>query len=152
MAAQFDRLGVRFLYPENWVISEEQADSNPRIVSLESPEGALWTLSLHPDRGDPSVLTKKVLETLQAEEEYVDFDIEPVRQRLADFEAEGYDLQFFCRHQVVSARIRGLNCGDFTLLILCQSEDREFERLEPVFRAITHSLLTSANWENSVGQ
>lgn len=152
MAAEFDKLGIRFLYPENWVISEDEVASSPRSISLESPEGALWTLAIHPEASDPTELAESVLATLQAEEDYADFDIETIREDLAGFETIGYDVQFFCRHQVVSATIRALRRGTKTLLILCQCDDRDFERLAPVFTAITHSLLTSATWESPAGE
>ena len=147
MASEYDNHGVHFLYPENWAMSEEDAAELPRIVSLESPEGALWTLAIHPASGDPAELAASVLATLEGEEDYVDFDIEPIEESLSDLPAVGYELQFFCKHQVVSARIRSIALPQATLLVLCQAQDREFEQLEPVFRAITHSLLSDTAGE-----
>jgi hypothetical protein len=38
-------------------------------------------------------------------------------------------------------RIRVFECDSSLVLLLCQAEDREFDRLEPVFEAMTVSLL-----------
>ncbi len=53
----------------------------------------------------------------------------------------GYDLNFFFLDLTNTARIRCVGTERATYTVFCQAEDREFERIEPVFRAMTTSLL-----------
>lgn len=139
MAAVYDRLGVRFVYPENWKLSEDEAIDWPRSVSVESPLGAFWTVMIHPEETD---LDEAVLETLEAlKAEYEQVEIEEAEEEFADRPATGYDLQFFYLDLLITARVRGLQVGSQVIVVISQGEDRDFETLKEVFRAMTESLV-----------
>jgi hypothetical protein len=76
-------------------------------------------------------------------EEYEGLETLEVSERLAGVDSSGCDMCFYCLDFLVNARVLATRALGKTLLILWQAEDREFDQLEPVFRAITISLLQS---------
>ncbi len=139
MTATYESFGIRFLYPENWCITDEQLDEWPRSVSVQSPSGAYWELQVYPSRISPSRLTKQALEAMK--QVYADIESKPVTEELGTINAKGYDLDFFCLDFLVTSRIRCFWVGSRTCLLTCQAESREFDGQQPVFAAITKSLL-----------
>lgn len=139
MPAVYDKLGIRFLYPDNWTLDEQEALEGNRSVSVYSPGGAFWSIVLHPKGTDPGDLAAMALATLK--EEYADSEAEPVSEQVGGQSIRGYDLNFFYLDLTNTALIRGFRTATASCLILCQAEDREFEDLAAVFRAITTSLL-----------
>jgi hypothetical protein len=139
MPAVYDKLGIRFLYPDNWTMDESEALSGNRSVSVYSPGGAFWTIVLHASHLDPDELAAGALETLKSE--YADAEVQSVSEQIGERSISGYDLNFFYLDFTNTALIRGFRTASASCLVLCQAEDREFERVGPVFRAITTSLL-----------
>lgn len=140
MAATYDRLGVRFLYPESWVISEEQAEAFPLSVTLQSPSGAFWTLHIYERPINMPALVQESLEAMQGL--YDGLEYEAAEEPFAGYDSAGYDMDFYCLDFVVTAKSRGILTDDRGFLLLYQAESRDFEELEPVFHAITISLLS----------
>lgn len=138
MPATYDRFGIRFLYPENWSVSEDQVDLRAPSVSLATPGGGFWSLHVHGATADPHELLAEVVRTMQ--QEYESLEAEEVAESIGGFDAVGRDMDFYCLDLIVSARARCFRAGQRMLLILYQAEQREFDDLEPVFRAITLSL------------
>lgn len=139
MAATYENFGVRFLYPENWQITDEQSAHARCEVSLQSPAGAFWSLHVYASRTDRQRLMVQVVESMQTE--YDSLETRPVVESIGEIDAIGRDMDFFCLDFVVSAKARVFYSRDRTFLVLCQAESRDFENLEPVFQAITVSLL-----------
>ena len=139
MSASYENFGIRFLYPDNWAVTDEQVDDWPRSVSVQSPSGAYWELQLYPSRMNPSRLTKEVLQAMK--EVYADIESKAVSEDLWTVTATGYDLDFFCLDFLVTSRIRCFWVGSRTCLLTCQAESRVFDRQQPVFAAITKSFL-----------
>ena len=142
MPAVYDKMGVRFLYPENWTLDESDAVAGRRSVSVYSPEGAFWTLALHNLSTDPKDLVNTVLSAVK--KEYEDFESEPVSEEIAGNPVTGYDLNFYCLDLTNTALVRGFRTDSASCVVLCQAEDRDFKKVEPVFRAITTSLFSPA--------
>ncbi|MCU0871047.1 MAG: hypothetical protein MUE50_01760 [Pirellulaceae bacterium] len=139
MVATYEKFGIRFLYPENWTVSDEQLEDWPRSVSIQSPQGAYWELQVYPSRINPARLVKQALAAM--EQIYEDLEAEPVTEELWEVAATGYDLHFFCLDFLVTSRIRGFYAGSRTCVLTCQAESREFDRQQAVFSAMTKSLL-----------
>jgi len=139
MPAIFDKLGIRFLYPENWTLDEQDAMDGESAVTIYSPEGAFWSVMLHPKEVDPHGLTLAALNAMKAE--FTDFEAEPARETVEGIELAGFDMHFYCLDLTNTALVRGCRLGESTVIILYQAEDRDFATIEPVFRAITISLL-----------
>ena len=136
----YENAGIRFRYPENWRIIEEQTDGDAQTVSVQSPGSGFWMLQVFPLRQESSELTGDLLQMLRGE--YGDIESEPVCQPMLGVEVVGYNLHFFCLDMLVVARARGFTLGNRSCLLLCQAEDREFSELELVFEAMTTSLIT----------
>ena len=142
MVATYENFGIHLLYPENWTVQDEQIESWPRSVSLQSPQGAYWELQVYPSDTSPRQLARQALEAMR--EIYQDLEAEAVSEDLWHVTARGYDLQFFCLDFLVTSRIRSFHAGMHTCLLTCQAESREFDLQQPVFNAITKSLLDAA--------
>lgn len=132
----YDKDGIRFEYPENWTLDEENGDS--RAIAVHSPGGAFWLVSPTADE-DPDWVAEEALRALQ--EEYEDLESEPIEESVAGHELVGYDVNFWYLDLTNTSLIRSVRTDDATLLVLCQSEDREFDEVEEIFRAMTASLL-----------
>ena len=132
-------MGIHFLYPENWTLDEADALKGETSVSVYSPDGAFWSIMLHPQSADPKELARAALTAMK--QEYEDLEAEPVSDTVSGQAMSGFDMNFYCLDLTNTACIRGFRTDDFTYLLLCQAEDREFKQVEPVFRAITTSLL-----------
>lgn len=139
MPAVYQNFGVRFLYPENWSILDEESDAWPRVVTIQSRETSFWTLHVFPPNQDARQAVLSVIDTIR--EVYPDLEVLPAKETIADAETKGVDIAFFYLDLLVEAKIRCLKTPGGTLLWHCQAESREFETMEPVFRAIATSLL-----------
>jgi hypothetical protein len=138
MPAVYEKMGIRFLYPDNWVLDESEAVAGHQSVSVHSPSGAFWSIAVHDLPVDPSELASTALRTLKAE--YPDSEAEVVSEQVGSQSIRGYDLNFFYLDFTNTAQIRGFRTPQLSCLILCQAEDSELKQLGPVFNAITASL------------
>ena len=147
MPATYDQGGLKFQYPESWRVESQSGplQSGPvhvlgqdHAVTLTSPSGAFW-MALRCRGQRPQPLVETTLAAMR--QEYPKLDAEPVEETVAEHRLQGYDLDFFCLDFLNAARIRGAALPEGALLVLYQAEDREMEELEPVFRAVTTSLL-----------
>jgi len=139
MPAVFHRHGIHFQYPENWTLETDEGAKGCRGASVYSSGGGFWAVTVHPREEDPRALAKAALETIKRE--YDELDSEPASEKIGAHELAGYDLNFYCLDLTNTAWIRGFRTAKSTLLVICQAEDREFDQVADVFRAITASLL-----------
>jgi len=143
MPRTFEKLGVSFSYPDNWLLEEEDIEGG-RAVSVSSPEGAFWWLAMFQDSPPLPEVARAVVEGLR--QQYSDIDIEVILgEVIADQELIGYDVNFYCLDLLSTARVRGFETTTGTYVMLWQAEDREFEQIQPIFRAITTSLIATAS-------
>ncbi|NQU24731.1 MAG: hypothetical protein HQ567_25900 [Candidatus Nealsonbacteria bacterium] len=139
MPAEFQKMGISFLYPDNWTLDEDDALAGRKSVTVYSPGGAFWSVSLHPTSTDPTQLAQAAVEVMRGE--YPAMEADEARESMVGHELVGYDLGFYCLDMTNTAAIRCLRGVRTTLTIFYQAEDREFSRIEQVFRAMTTSLL-----------
>jgi hypothetical protein len=137
--ARFDKMGIAFQYPENWTLDEADAVAGCRSVTVSSPGGAFWSVAIHPATADPASLAQGVVDAMK--DEYKEVEVDEVHDTLVGHELAGYDMSFYYLDFVNSAQIRSLRVKQKTYTIFCQAEDREFQKLAMVFRALTASLL-----------
>jgi hypothetical protein len=140
MPARFDKLGISFQYPENWTLDDSDALLGRKSVTVYSPGGAFWSVAIHSCSADPATLAAVVVETMK--KEYPGLEIDEAEETVAGCDLVGYDLAFYYLDLINTAVIRGVRIGTGTYTIYCQGEDREFDKLQMVFRAMTTSLLT----------
>ena len=48
MPALYEQLGIRFEYPDNWVLDASEDQNSPASIAVASPSGAFWSVSIHP--------------------------------------------------------------------------------------------------------
>lgn len=139
MPAEFHKLGLAFQYPENWTLDEQDALAGRESVTVVSPGGAFWSVSIHPPGTDPQKLAKAAVKAMR--EEYTDLEAEAVHDSIAGRPLVGYELNFYYLDLTNTAEIRCLAMEQATYSIFCQAEDREYAQARPVFLAMLHSLV-----------
>jgi hypothetical protein len=141
MSAVYENFGVSFMYPENWQVADEsdQVEAGPKTVSINSPGGGFWTLHVYEPAVEPQHLADQFRLTMEGE--YEGLEASPVTETIGNATAIGYDMDFYCLDFVVTAQVRSLRVGKRTYVLACQAESREFDKLAPVFQAISYSLL-----------
>lgn len=137
----FDKLGLRFDYPDNWTVDISDAQGGQAAVTVYSPEGGFWSVSAHAPGEPASRLSDAVVAEMR--EEYRQLDMERASDGVGGLTLSGYDLNFYCLDLTNTAAVRTLETAAATYLLLCQAEDREWDRIARVFSAITESFVRS---------
>jgi hypothetical protein len=137
----FNHYGLTFDYPENWSVDTDDAAGSRAAVTVYSPEGAFWSVSAHAVGSEPALLSAAVVQ--QMKQEYQDLDSEPARDSVAGHSLPGFDLNFYCLDLTNTAAVRTLATPDAIYLFFCQAEDRDWDRISPVFEAMTASFLSA---------
>ena len=138
--AIYQQQGLRFEYPDNWSLDvDDPTDGSKTAITVVSPGGAFWSLSVFPLEVDLPEMLRTALDALT--QEYQDLDAEAVTDEIERKPLFGYDVNFYCLDLTNSALIRGFQTSSAAYLLLCQAEDREFDRVQRVFEAMTTSLL-----------
>ena len=150
MPLQCKKPGISFLYPDNWTIDEEHALAGKRSVTVSSPGGAFWSVSIHPRSRDPAVLARAVVDTMEGE--YEGLESEKAEETVAGRQMHGYDLNFFFLDFTHTAIVRCVRTARATYAIFCQAEDHEYGEVERVFAAMTTSLLNGLDQDETPGE
>lgn len=132
--------GISFQYPENWTLDEEDALAGNKSVTVYSPGGAFWSVSIHPREADPRQLADDAIEAMKGVYEGLESEI--TQETIAGRELVGGNLYFFCLDLTNTAIVRCLRTNQASYVLFWQAEDREFDKLDPVFRAMAVSLLS----------
>jgi hypothetical protein len=146
MPATYDHKGIRFQYPENWVLDNRDADSLPGTVTLQLPSGGFWSLDVHPFGVRPGDLIHEMIRSLESE--YQDVEVTVVDETIEGEKVEGVDLYFYYMDLLIAAQVRSLRYGHATYLLTYQAEDREFDKMLPVFQAVSTSLFRESAARN----
>ena len=141
MPQVYQHFGVRFQYPDNWTLDEEEAVAGNRSVAVYSPEGGFWSVAVHPPKTPRQPLLDTALAAMR--EEYDNLDAEQVTEIVAGHKLTGYDFNFYCLDLTNTAQVRTIDLPEAVLLVFCQAEDREYAEIGPVFEAMTRSLLSN---------
>ena len=142
MTAAYDKLGLKFLYPETWKLTDSGDSELPQEIIVESPDGgAMWSVHLYPGDTDAEALLNETLQTLG--ETYPDLEVSTVPAKLDHAQGDATEALFYCLDFLVRVRLQVLKPDNRTVLAWYQAEDREFDKLDIVFQAITTSLLQS---------
>ncbi len=148
MPAKCELAGFRFQYPDNWTLDEETQGAGQGAVTVYSPSGAFWSVARYPRSADPGDLAQAAVDAMR--QEYDSLEAHEARETIADHETVGYDLFFYCLDMTNTAQVRATQIGNSTYVVFQQAEDRDFERIGLVFRAISTSLfggLRELRWQ-----
>ena len=139
MSAIYEKLGVRFMYPDTWEVIDEDPAADPRSISVHNKTGAFWSVTAYRAGIEPAEIAAAALSALR--DEYEELEAEEVTEQIGPLDADGYDVHFYVQQLVAAARIRAFEYDSRTILLLCQGEDREFDQLARVFDAMTLSFI-----------
>ena len=138
MPATFDSFGVKFLYPDNWVVSERDPEEGDLGTTFDLPGGGFFSIESDNERWTDEELLQRVGDTIESE--YDDMESEEVS--LVDQIAgeKAVDFRFFYLDLLIISRIVLLTVADRRLLIQFQAESRDFEANELVLTAILKQI------------
>ena len=137
----FASFGLEFDYPDNWSVDTDAGEAESSAVTAIAPDGGFWSVSVHPAGTDTESLAEAV--SRQMQEEYRDLDIEAADDEVAGRPLAGFDFNFYCLDLTNTAHVRALATPTATYVVFCQAEDREWDRISPVFAAMTASFVRS---------
>ncbi|MCA9622817.1 MAG: hypothetical protein KC731_27550 [Myxococcales bacterium] len=100
--------------------------------------GAFWSLMIHPRGVQPSALLHQVVDEMRAQ--YPDLDSSACAAEVAGAEAAAVEMNFICLDFTTTAIACAMSGTRATYLVIFQAEDQDFQRLRPVFDAISGSL------------
>ncbi|MGE5193026.1 MAG: hypothetical protein ACM3U2_11030 [Deltaproteobacteria bacterium] len=137
MESTYHGHGVRFRYPDEWQVSEQQ-EGDQISITVSSPQTAFWTVSLFPGCPEPEDIVAAALDAFH--EEYDELDDYPSKVRVCKRRTVGRDIDFVCLELLNSAGIRAFRARQFTVLVLFQLTEAEREATAPILDRITKSL------------
>jgi hypothetical protein len=137
MVAEFHDGGLHFRYPENWQLERQPTESG-WTVSVQSPDTAFLMVCLREDMPSTNRLADAALDALK--EEYSDLEADDCVESLAGQPAVGHDIRFFSLDLPNTCWTRSFYSARGTVLVLCQINDLELDRNEPVLKAICASM------------
>jgi hypothetical protein len=129
--------GVTFEYPEKWELTEQVQDDEC-LITVSGPGTSFWSVGLFRDKPHAEIVLDTVVAAFR--DDYPDLDVYPVEDEILDQPANGFDLEFFCLELVNTAFVRSFLARDFTVMILCQSEDSELAASKASFESIRDSF------------
>lgn len=143
MPSSFDAFGVRFLYPDNWKIVEqtEAGEESTAGVMLETPEKAFFSVNRYTGGISPQQVVDEAIAVMRGE--YDEIEVNPFEEESALPRDVGAELSFYYLDLLVATRLLAIADRDEVVLVQIQGESRDFDRLEPVFRAMLKSLRES---------
>ena len=143
---EYDDLGVRFIYPNNWTVQTEPWDKGTYGISVDSPEGSFWALAIYPKSVNLDDAAKKILSELHAE--YDELEEEEITRYVADYVLEGYEMNFFYLDMISVAQALKFEDENRGYVVFWQTCDRlavsdeNLSRVD-VFEAMTHTLVSN---------
>jgi hypothetical protein len=137
MPMQFEADGIRFMYPDNWKLTRDEAGAG-WSVSVQSPDTAFFMVTFDENMPEAAQVADTVLEALRAD--YPDLEADEAVESLAGQPALGHNIRFFSLDLTNTCGTRVFYSDTGTVLLMWQAADLEFESVEPVFKAIRASL------------
>ncbi len=143
---EYDDLGVRFIYPNNWTVETQTWDKGTYGITADSPEGSFWALAIYPKGVDLDEAAKKILSDFHAE--YDEMETEEIERYVANSVLTGYEINFFCLDLTSTAQALKFEDEERGYVIFWQTCDRlaltgeELSRVD-VFEAMTHTLVSN---------
>jgi hypothetical protein len=129
--------GIRFRYPSDWQLREEEGDEST-CITVDSPDTSSWSISLFYDSPAPQQVVDSAVQAFR--EEYDEVDVYPSDEQLGERGGAARDVDFVCFELINSAFLRSFQTVRFTLLMLYQGFDGELETTRPILESISASL------------
>ncbi|MBX3417564.1 MAG: hypothetical protein KF851_08185 [Pirellulaceae bacterium] len=139
MPGTYQKHGVHILYPENWKLEDSESGEVPFEIWLESPDGALLSMTFFAPESDMADVLKEYIAGFQ--EQYEDLELTPAEDEVSGFVGHGNDSMFYCLDFLVTCKLRLYSTPKYLVAILEQAEAREFDKMAQVFLAIKTKML-----------
>jgi hypothetical protein len=137
MPKRYERAGLSFQYPENWIMTEEDREDG-WAVEIQSPATAFFLATFQPGQTDPELVLQEALTGMKAE--YKEFECAEVQATIASSPAIGFDVNFVSLDFTNTALLRAVETAEGILLLLCQCTDAELELNGLVLQAMLKSI------------
>ena len=138
MPATFESFGIKFLYPDNWVVSPGAQQEETQGVTLELPSGGFFSIDFDVKGLSDDELFERVAEAIR--EEYEDLETEKVMLADAVEGETAIDYRFFYLDLVIVSRVILLRANGRRMLAQFQAESRDFDANEMVLNAILKQI------------
>ena len=143
---EFDDLGVRFVYPKNWLVHAETLDKGTHNITVDSPEGSFWSLSIMPKGTDLLQTAKELVRTMQLE--YDEMEEHEIKRYVADRVLAGYEIDFFYLDLTSTATALIYEDDERGYIVYWQTCDhlavgRDDMSRSDIFDAMTHTLVSN---------
>lgn len=129
-----------FRYPGYWQIEEQKTD-DVLTVTVSTDEGSFWMLTSLEDADDPVEVIQSAVEAFT--EEYEQIDVYE-REDHPELGWSRQELEFECSDFIVTAVLQAICLPEFTLLLLMQGQDQDFENYRETFDAMIQTLVQGA--------
>jgi hypothetical protein len=136
MPATFDDFGIRFLYPDNWLIQSRESDDESDNVTLEMPNGGFFSVTKYRSTQTIDAVLEPIAVAMK--HEYPEVDIEEL-DSLED-DSDTIEFRFYYLDLLIVARVIAMVIEEKTLVVQVQAESRDFDASEPVFNAMLKSI------------
>lgn len=138
MPASFDSIGLKFLYPDNWVEVARDADA-AEGVTLELPGGGFFSVEKVHDRRPAELILDELVDAV--EQAYQDAEHEPIPLDPAivpphQHDARAAEIRFYFLDLLIVSRLILITRHGARYAVQAQAESRDFDRNLPVFDAV----------------
>lgn len=149
MPVQFDSFGVRFLYPDNWVIAERGEEEGDQGATLDVPGGGFVAIE-RTDADSVDEMIEGIVRAIAAD--YEDLERESTSLDVLEADTPVIDLRFYYLDLLIVSRLVVLSSSALpdaidsneVLLIQMQAESRDFDKNELVFNALLKQIVDAA--------
>ncbi len=141
MPSTYQGLDLECVYPDNWRLMEDNFEDGIAGFTIESPEAAFFSLVRYPWTCAPREVLENAIPAMQSE--YDQFEVNPMEAHLGIADSRAVEANFYCLDFLVTSKLVAFTIRPFTYLVQMQAEDRSFEKLDLVFRAMLSTILKS---------
>jgi hypothetical protein len=136
MPITFDDFGIRFLYPDNWLIQSRESDDESDNVTLEMPNGGFFSVTKYRVPQTIDAVLEPIAVAMK--NEYPEVEIEELDS--LDDDSDSIEFRFYYLDLLIVARVIAMVIDETTLVIQVQAESRDFDAGEPVYNAMLKSI------------
>lgn len=138
MPATFESLGIKFLYPDNWTITDRSAEEGIDGVTFDLPAGGFFSLERARNLSSNDELIDAIQAGIAKEYGEVERTVVDVPGALAG--ELTVDFQFYYLDLIIISRLMIARINDLKFVIQMQAESRDFDANEMVFQAILKQI------------
>ncbi|MGL4941932.1 MAG: hypothetical protein ACRC46_01930 [Thermoguttaceae bacterium] len=153
----YNKHGVAFSYPTNWVLDEYDVTSEHATIQVTNPDGAFWMLNIYRNDDDNDAdavdaVDARCRESVAAmQAEYDGIEVSPVTRNIGGRVLIGYEMHFFYLDVVCIAEAIAFRENEITYCLFWLSGDvlavgavQEQVATTDVFAAITQSFFETS--------